>query len=105
MGRTPNRVTTFPCNGPQRVLIYSPNLKQPNPNNPFPTNNLPNGSLPSWRVIFPREQVSVFLPDVNAQGADEEGYFPINALYAQACGCRPTECEDAYVFVDDGLSR
>jgi hypothetical protein len=64
-----------------------------------------SGTLPSWRVIFGRELVPVFKSGVNEQGADDNGYFPINAVYLQAPGCRPTGCEDATVFLDDGLAR
>lgn len=78
----------FPANAPQRIKL------------PLPKNE---GSLPSWRVNFSREVVPV--DGANAGGADSEGYYPIDAVFLEACGCRPSVCQDATVFVDDGLSR
>src|SRR5512140_3296032 len=85
-------VNIFPCNTPQRVPLPLPPQLGP-------------GDVPSWRVIFGREDVPVFVDGVNGEGADDEGYFPVNAVYLNACGCRVAQCVDVTAFIDDGLSR
>lgn len=86
---------TFPCNGPQRIRLPVPVLCAVPP---------ANGQVPSWRVIFGRELVPV-LSEANQAAADEEGYFPINAVFLAAIPCTPVGCEDSKIFIDDGLSR
>lgn len=87
-------VTIFPCNTPQRVRL------------PCPQDIVPLlGQTPSWRTVFGRQDIPVFDPAVNADGADLEGYFPINAIYLQAPGCKLSPCEDATIFINDGMSR
>lgn len=81
-------IDIFPASSPQRIKL------------PLP----PPAQLPSWRVLFSRETVEVATAN-SAQGADSEGYFPVNAAYLEAQGCRPGLCLDATVFQDDGLSR
>lgn len=84
----------FPCNGPQRILLPPPRGLGP-------------GDVPSWRVVFPRERVGIselgsFTPP---GGTDDDGFYPINAAFLAAPGCKIPGCQDATVFVDDGLSR
>lgn len=83
----------FPQGAPHRIAMPVPEYLSPL-----------NGQVPSWRVLFTKEVVPVFTVD-NAEAADDEGYFPISAAYLCATGCRPTACEDAIVFIDDGISR
>ena len=83
-------VTIFPCNTPQRV--------------PLPLPQIP-GSLPSWRVIFGREMVPVFVEGQSEGAADDEGYFPVNAVYLEARPCQIAACPDVKSFLDDGLAR
>lgn len=89
-------IDIFPSNGaPQRVTL------------PLPDDLIPlNGQVPSWRVVFSRETVPVFVAgDGNSQGADVDGFFPINAFYLSAKGCKPVGCEDVTIFLDDLMSR
>lgn len=85
----------FPCNGPQRIRLPVPELCAIPP---------ANGQIPSWRVIFGKELVPV-LNGANAAAADNEGYFPINAVFLLANPCTPVGCEDSKIFIDDGMSR
>ncbi len=84
-------VKIFPCNTPQRVPLPLPPQLGP-------------GDFPSWRVIFGREQVPVFVEGESEGAADDEGYFPVNAVYLEACPCKATQCPDVKVFIDDALS-
>ena len=71
------------------------------------------GQVPSWRIIFSREIVPVFVTGLppgqfnpSATGADQEGFYPIVAAYLEAVSCRPgVGGEDSSVFLDDGLAR
>lgn len=85
----------FPCNGPQRIQL------------PCPPVGGTQDSVQCYRVIFPRERIPVLEPGNTAlaNAADDEGYFPINALFLCAPGCKPAACEDATIFINDGLSR
>lgn len=85
----------FPCNGPQRIRLPVPELCAVPP---------ANGQVPSWRVIFGKELVPVF-NNANLEAADDDGYFPINAVYLCAHPCTPVGCEDSKIFIDDGLDR
>jgi len=87
-------VTAFPCNTPQRVRL------------PVPQNITPLlGQTPSWRTNFGKQTIDVFDSNVNADAADTEGFFPINAMYLQDVGCKVSACEDATIFINDGMSR
>lgn len=55
--------------------------------------------------MFGREVIPVFNSVVNPDAADTEGFFPINAMYLQAIGCKISACEDATLFINDGMSR
>lgn len=89
-------------NAPQRIML------------PLPERQAPLlGQVPSWRMIFTRTTVPVFVTDLplgqinqNAQSADMEGFYPIVAAYLEATACRPgIGGEDSSVFIDDGLAR
>ncbi len=91
----PAQVKTFPCNSPQRIRLPVPQYAAIPP---------ANGQINSWRVIFGKEIVQV-LTNADAQGADPDGYFPINAVYLLAVPCTPIGCIDSKIFIDDGISR
>jgi hypothetical protein len=86
--------TSFPSNTPQRVRLPTPQTITPL-----------LGQTPSWRTIFGKEVVDIYDPNVNPQAADSEGYFPINAIYLEDQGCKISQCEDATLFINDGMSR
>lgn len=85
----------FPCNSPQRIRLPVPEVS---------TRTFTHGDVPCWRVIFGKELVPVFTT-ANAEAADDEGYFPINAVYLLAIPCTPQGCDDSKIFINDGIAR
>jgi hypothetical protein len=85
----------FPCNGPQRIYL------------PPPPVGGTFDSVPCYRIVFPRQKVPILNDNIppEDQGADDQGYFPINAMFVAAVPCRPALCEDACLFLNEGLAR
>lgn len=60
--------------------------------------------LASWRVAFGQFPIPLLTTE-SLGAADDDGYYPICAVFLGSPGCPAPGCRDVYVYVNDGLAR